>query len=294
MTKLPLKSPFLTALSHGRQVSRFMLVVGATLAASIPACAGNIFLTGHDDDFHDAAGSSQGAAQFAAAISYVRNGSTKPVLTFDAGSELTSDLMALGIAFVNVNPNNAASVTDALFDPALFSAFAVASDTTCGGCDNNATGEANIAAHETAIDAFLNGGGGIAGFAGANSTGYYNFVPQTATSVGGAPTTGYTQTAAGAAAGIPAANGDFTHNLFFNPGVNGESAFYQVAELNTTASNGVIPLPAAVTLICTGCTTSGGVIVGGSSTPEPGTVVVMSSGLLALAALRRRILRRRQ
>lgn len=239
-----------------------MLGVMAALMA-IPASAGNVVLTGHDDDFHDANGSPSAAVQLQAIVAYARNGSVLPVLTFDSGTELTTDLTALGIPFTNVDPNNAAAVTDALFNPAVFSAFIVASDSSCGGCDNTPAGEANIAAHSAAIAAFLNAGGGIVGFAGANSPNYYAFVPQTTTSVGGAPSTGYTQTAAGAAAGIPATNGDATHNLFFNPGTNGESPAFQIAELNMTTGNGTVPPPAAVTLICTGCTTTGGVLGGG-------------------------------
>lgn len=260
-----------------------------TVMAAVPALAGNIFLTGHDDDFHFSAGD-PAAAQLLAAITFARGGSALPVLTFDAGSELTSDLTSLGIAFTNVNPNTAAAVTDSLFDNSTFSAFVVASDTTCGGCDNSAGGEANIASHTTAIANFLNAGGGVVGLAGANSVGYYDFVPQTATSVGGAPSTGYSQTSVGASLSIPDVNGDFTHNLFSNPGVNGESSFYQIVELNLTTGNGVILPPAAVSLACVACTTSGGVITGGGSTPEPATWATMGSAILAagIVSVRRR------
>jgi len=258
-------------------------IVGLTAA---PATAGNIALTGHDDDFHCAGGGgdANACAQFGALISFARSGSALQVLTFDAGSQVTSELTTLGIAFTNVNPNVASNVTDALFDHSIFSAFIVASDGSCGGCDNSPAGEANIAAHSTAIGSFLNAGGGILGFAGAFSASYYAFVPQTATSVGGAPSTGYTQTAAGATFGIPEVNGDPTHNLFFNPGTNGESALFQIAELNNTG-NGSIPPPAAATLLCDTCTVSGGVIGGGggAGVPEPATYLFMTGGLACLA-----------
>lgn len=279
-------------------MKRFGLTALLSLAVmfmTMPAHGqGNIVLTGHDDDFHCAEGSSGACAQLAAFVSYATNGSALPVLTFDAGSELTSDLTKLGISFVNVNPNTTGAVTASLFNNSTYSAFIVASDNSCGGCDNSATGEAALAAQTAAIDDFLNNGGGIVGLAGAFSSGYYDFVPQTASSVGGAPSSGYSQTSVGATLGIPAVNGDPTHNLFYPPGTNGESSFYQVDEINLTSGNGVIDPPAAVTLSCTDCSVSGGVIIGGggggvTATPEPSSLVLLGSGILTVAgAVRRR------
>ncbi len=119
-----------------------------------------------------------------------------------------------------------------------FSAIAVASDTSCGGCDNDTTSSTNIAGAKTAIAAFFDAGGGIVAMAGADNTSYYNFLPASATNPGTVTCSScFTQTAAGAAAGLPAVNGDFPHNFFPFPGSGGESAAYQVFETYTGPSS---------------------------------------------------------
>ena len=280
-------------------VLKCLLLSGTLIVASLTATApaqGNIALTGHDDDYHCNAGDPNACTQLNELVSFAKQGSALPLLTFDAGNELTSDLTALGINYVNINPDTSGAVTSSLFNHSVYSAFVVASDYTCGGCDNDPTGEAAISAQSSAIDSFLNGGGGIVGLAGANSSGYYSFVPQAATSVGGAPSYGYSQTTVGAKYGVDAVNGDPTHNLFYNPGTNGESAFYQIVELNDQGNGTILP-PAATTLICSDCTVSGGVIISPAPptptvTPEPSSFVLLGSGLVGAANLVRRRLNR--
>ncbi len=145
------------------------------------------------------------------------------VLLFDAGGELTSLLTTLGIPFTNINPNvGVPSASN--FNISLYSAIVVASDTSCGGCDNNATSSTNLAGASSAIANFFNAGGGIATFAAASNSHYFDFLPVTA-SVPGIITCSscFSQTAAGLAAGVSAVNGDFPHNFFSFPGTGGLS-----------------------------------------------------------------------
>jgi hypothetical protein len=264
---------------------RNTLLAGVAMIAfgAGPAMAGgNIFLTGHDDDFHQSANAK---AQVAAALTFVRNGSSLPVLTFDAGSELTSLLTSLGVTFTNVNPAVGANVTASLFNHSVYSAFVVASATSCGGCDNTPAAIANITAQSAAIASFFNAGGGIIGLAGAGDPNAYAYVPQSATNAGGSPpSSGFVQTADGATLGIPAVNGDTTHNFFNEPGTGGLSSAYKVVERLNNALTGT-PESIALqngTITCTvGCTIT-------TTTPEPASLGMLAVGVGALVAARRR------
>ncbi|HEU0157194.1 MAG TPA: hypothetical protein VFQ82_14060, partial [Stellaceae bacterium] len=207
-------------------------VAAVALVGAGAAHAGNIVLTGHDNDFHLPI-TGNALAALTAEFSFVRNGSALPVLVLDdskIGSELVNAATTiLGAAnVVHVDPVN---VTAADFDITKYSAFAVASVTSCGGCDNTPADIAAITAQSAAIATFFNDGGGILGLAGANDPSAYAYVPEAATNPGGSPPrTGYVQTAAGAILGLPAVDGDTTHNFFDEPGTGGLSASYVVTE----------------------------------------------------------------
>ena len=239
--------------------TKISLLLACSTFAALTLSAGNIVLTGHDSDLHFSAGNAA-ALQLNAMIAFARAGApnpAKPVLVFDKGTQLTAALTTLGIPFTNVNPNTGVPAAS-LFDVANFSAMAVASDTNCGGCDNDAVSSSNLAAASTAIAAFFNAGGGIVALAAASNTNYYSFVPASASGFGSPPSSGYVQTAYGATIGIPAVNGNPTHNFFAEPGTGGVSSSYGVVERLGSATTGT-----AETIACANCGIGGGIITGG-------------------------------
>jgi hypothetical protein len=277
---------------------RYTLLAGASAVAMCfvsPAMAagGDIVLTGHDNDLHcgggpgGPSGASGPCAVLGAEVNFARNGSSLPVLTFDARSELTSSLTFEGIPWVNINPDTPGAITGALFNHSIYSAFVVASVTSCGGCDNPSGTGTKLAAFETSIAAFFNAGGGIVGLTGAGDPNAYAYVPE----AGGTTTpifssSGFDTTAAGLA-GIPgfsAVNGDETHNTFA-----GFASFYSVAETFGTDGPAVTLFGSGGTISCTGpsCTITGG-------TPEPSTWTMMVLGFFGLAYAANRTRKRRQ
>lgn len=198
--------------------------VTASDAAGKPAGA-NFIATGHDMDEHCSAGQSNECNYLKIVTNKVRNGSTLPILALDHGTQVKDALAKIPgePAVTTVDPDNAAALAATKFTNAsgkpLFSAIIVASDSSCGGCDNDATGEANINARKADIKTFFNHGGGILALSGGiNRSTYYDFVPLSG--VGGAAVTRpFTVTPAGTALGITTdmANCCATHNSFTVP-----------------------------------------------------------------------------
>lgn len=256
------------------------LAAAFLLAGAVPAFAGRLVLTGHDDDFHQSPAAQAAVTAFLGYVRATAPNPTLPVLSFDRGTELTSLLTILGIPFTNIDPNTGVPAASN-FDVSLYSAMIVASDQSCGGCDNDSTSSANLAAAAPAIAAFFNAGGGIVALAGASNMQYYSFLPASAANPGLVTcTTCFTQTADGAAAGLPAVNGDFPHNFFSAPGVGGVDSHYKVFETYTGASLSAGPLTdQPFGLFFEGLIGPGGLGGGGSSAPA-----LSHAGLVVLAA----------
>jgi len=238
--------------------------------ASMDALAGNLWLTGHDMDFHCAGGN--GCNNFGIAVNFVRQGAptkTLPILVLDEGGEVASALgqantkahnlvEGVGNAFptVVIAPSSAAFAT-APIDTATYSAIIIASDQNCGGCDNTPASITAINARITVLQAFFSAGGGVMFLAGALDAGYYNSVPVPATAVAVSPP--FTVQPPGLTLGLTDAESNCcaTHNSFNLPPPGSPLV---VVETDTTGK--------AETLLATGSGICGGALCGGGATLE--------------------------
>jgi hypothetical protein len=256
--------------------------------APMDARAGNLWLTGHDMDFHCSGGA--GCNTFGIALNFVRQGAptrTLPILVLDEGTQVQTGaanpattarntVEGAGVAFpmVVVNPTSAAFTTTVI-SVANFSAVVIASDSTCGGCDNSVASITAINARTADLQAFFTAGGGILYNSGAaNRATYYASVPIPAT--GAAVSPPFTITAAGAALGMLVADANCcaTHNSFTLPGPGSPLV---VAELDSAGL--------AETLFVSGGSICGGTICGGGATTPVPTLSEWSLLLMATLVL---------
>jgi hypothetical protein len=282
-----------------RALTQFGGVVAFTLLGftSFNAEAGNLWLTGHDMDFHCSGGA--GCNTFGIAVDFVRQSAptkTLPILVLDEGGQVAASAAQAGSMARNtvegagnpfpltvVDPTTAAFGTTVI-STANFSAVVIASDSTCGGCDNSVASITAINARTAELQAFFTAGGGILYNSGAaNRATYYASVPIPAT--GAAVSPPFTVTPAGAALGMldVDANCCATHNSFSLPGPGSPLV---VAETDSASL--------AETLFVSGGSICGGVLCGTAVLEIPTMTewgMMLMAGLLAVSAflfLRRR------
>ena len=271
-----------------------MIQVGMSvvfLALGFSANAGNLLLTGHDMDFHCSSGS--GCGNYGVALNYVRQGAptkTLPMLVLDEGTQVQSGanqalakaknaVEGAGNAFpmTVVNPTSVAFATMPI-NVTLYSAVVIASDSSCGGCDNTTASITAINACTADLQAFFNAGGGLMYLAGAsNRATYYNSIPVPATATAVSPP--FTITAAGTTLGLIAADANCcpTHNSFTTPAAGSALVVVETDSLGQ-----------AETLIVTGGSVGGGIIVVGPPVvagPPIGVPTLSAWGLAFLALM---------
>jgi len=259
--------------------------------AAFPAYAGNLVLTGHDMDFHCSGGS--GCDNFGVVVNFVRQAApnkTLPILVLDSGSEVSNALNQAATKSHNavegagnpfpitvVNPSSPAFATTTI-STANFSAVIIASDSTCGGCDNDTTDITAINGRTSDIQAFFTAGGGLLYLAGAeNRATYYASVPVPATGV--AVSAPFTVTPAGLSLGLTSADANCcaTHNSFTLPGAGSP---LQVAE--TDSAGNAETLFAVGAGVCSGTLCGGG---GGGGTPVVQIPTMSEWAMLAMVGL---------
>jgi hypothetical protein len=158
------------------------------LVLPAPAWAGRLIVTGHDADRRCALLDQQ-CGFLKTAVKYVRETSPapkRPLLVLDRGPRQLAGALVkawsngpsyAGPKLKVVDPRSSA-FAKLKISAARYSAIAIASDASCGGCDLEAADVAAITKRKRVLQRFLSAGGGIyAGAGGSNAAAYYAFMP---------------------------------------------------------------------------------------------------------------------
>lgn len=165
-----------------------LLPIAVLLTLPATASAGRLIVTGHDADRRCALLDQQ-CGFVKTSIKYVRESAPfdkKPVLVLDRGPKQLAaaihNAWATGYSYTGppikiVDPRSSAFRTLKI-SVKRYSAIAIASDQSCGGCDLWPEDARAIARRKRDLQTFLNAGGGIfAGAGGTNAKLYYSFMP---------------------------------------------------------------------------------------------------------------------
>jgi len=248
----------------------------AGLALCTAASAGDIYLTGHDVDYHGN-----------------QAGYDKVILDYLRGDVAAADYRvgivtgsvgfgSIGNGYGSRTERNISSFANGV-DFATFlsgvDVLIVASEESCGGCVFTAANVTKLNSFKTQVTNFFNAGGDVFGQTGATNPSYYGFLPVTAVATGSSisGSTGFSATAAGSAIGIKSSNINSyaTHNRFtsYDPAftvmeVRGAETISLALRGGSIGEGGEITIPSAV--------------------PEPETYALMAFGLIAVGFASRR------
>jgi PEP-CTERM motif-containing protein len=255
-----------------RRASVTLTVFGLVFGLLSCSWAGNVFVTGHDPDFHASLGGNAAGAQniIARGLDFARNGNTAPILYLQSNTDNTplgdhtdseQGLIATGYSAGNLTGNHYVKVNATQFASANlgdFSALFVPSDH--GG---SLTGDDLTALNARAADiqAYVNSGGGLValaedGFRTPASVGpqptNFGFLPVLASAAAlSQGEAGFTVTPYGAGLGLTNAdiNGNASHCIFTS--FAGFNVVDQDAQGNviSIALSGSIPEPSTISLM---------------------------------------------